>query len=77
MVRGSLEQFTQPWYFTTTDKVETFFKMLYKTDIGDFAKQMEGYSLSGAMGATNTYEEQLNNLKSDTANLIFASLGES
>lgn len=75
LVRSKYEHFNPPWTFCTNPAIEKFFSMTCGREVGDFAQQLESYVLAGAPGAANTFEDQLNKLRSETIALIHALLG--
>ncbi len=49
-VRSNFDHFPRPYTYSTSDRVEDFFSISFGRDVGDYAKSMEAFCLSGASG---------------------------
>ncbi|THH23220.1 hypothetical protein EUX98_g7958, partial [Antrodiella citrinella] len=75
-VRGNVTQNHHPFSYVTSDRVEDFFKMSYKTSLPDMLAQLEAYCISGLSGLAKHSAIGTVALKSEVAELISQKLGE-
>jgi hypothetical protein len=51
VVRSELEQYNKPFFFATSQHVESFFNTVLNTNLADLSLRLEAFVLSGIQGA--------------------------
>ncbi|KAF5371142.1 hypothetical protein D9758_004172 [Tetrapyrgos nigripes] len=70
VVRSNQDHFNPPDAWVTSDRVESFFEMVFKENPNAIATRLEGYCIAGIDGCTRNYVQETVEMKKELVQII-------